>query len=117
MFKAAIILIGIFTIVPAAFSLISSSPYSEGERYGNVTKISKKGIFCKSWEGELFTQAKGAQSTMMGNSFLFSITDEKVVEKVKESSTNATSVALVYEEKYFLWPCTTDTKYIVVDVK
>jgi hypothetical protein len=44
------------------------SHYSEGERTGTVVKLSEKGLFCKSWEGEIASGGMIATSDGHGGS-------------------------------------------------
>lgn len=54
------------------------STYGEGSREGYVQKLSHKGWWCKSWEGELAMQGLrqgGDAQAMSGNIFEFSVED------------------------------------------
>ncbi len=46
-------------------------PYSEGVRSGELIKISNKGFFTKTWEGEISQGISGAQI------FSFSVEDQE----------------------------------------
>lgn len=62
-------------------TVLASCNFSEGERSGSVVKFSKKGFIFKTYEGELATLARGAQATMLANTFTFSVTDDSMVKK------------------------------------
>jgi hypothetical protein len=96
--------------------LCTACNFSEGDRVGQVVKLSKKGFIFKTYEGELATIAKGTQATLMSNSFAFSITDESLVKKVQEAINSNKTVALHYEEQYFSFWWEGDTRYHITSV-
>jgi hypothetical protein len=56
--------------------------YSSGERAGYVQKISHKGYFCKTWEGELIlVSMPGTQA----EKFLFTVSNAEVAKKINAS--------------------------------
>ena len=86
--------------------------YSSGERAGWVQKLSKKGWFCKTWEGEL------ALVSMPGaplEKFTFTVVDEQVAESINRVM--GRRVALHYEQKVGLpSTCFGDTRYYITRV-
>lgn len=82
---------------------------SEGSRVGIISKISKKGIAMKSWEGDLLL-GTGNSTTVWS----FSVDDEKVVEQIQAAMRSGKRVELTYEQSLF--KCTTDTTYDVIKV-
>ncbi len=72
--------------------------YSEGFRDGYPQKLSHKGIFFKSWEGELVRPLRGmnAEDTV----FLFSVDDQVVIDTLSNLNPE-TLVRLHYRE--VLW--------------
>lgn len=87
--------------------------YSSGERAGYVQKISKKGWFCKTWEGEL------AMTTVPGTApqvFQFSVRDNAMARKIMEAA--GQRVALVYEQhKGVPSSCFGETEYFITGVR
>jgi len=87
--------------------------YSTGERAGYVQKISKKGWFCKTWEGEL------AMSTFPGTApqiFTFSVRDDAVAKKIENAA--GERVALSYEQhKGVPGSCFAETEYFITAVR
>lgn len=87
--------------------------YSTGERVGYVQKISKKGWFCKTWEGEL------AMSTVPGTApqiFTFSVRDDAVAEKIENAA--GQRVALSYKQhKGVPGSCFAETEYFITSVR
>ena len=95
--------------------------YSDGDRAGNVTKLSYKGVVCKSWEGELATDgfvsktdAKGNRSS--SNVFSFSVTDLAIVEKLQAAQESGSRVKLHYNQVMLKNPCTSSTDYYITEV-
>ena len=43
----------LFVVVLIGAYAVSDYTYSEGMRQGTISKFSRKGIVCKTWEGEL----------------------------------------------------------------
>jgi hypothetical protein len=87
--------------------------YSDGVRTGYVQKISKRGWFCKTWEGEL------AMSPVPGSApqiFQFSVPDSKVAEAIERTSGH--QVSLAYEQHRGVpSACFGETEYFVTGVK
>ncbi len=86
-------------------------PYSEGYRYGELIKFSKKGVIIKTWEGEISQGISGAQI------FQFSVyrKDKDIINKLNEY--NGDYVKLKYEEhygKFFWWG---KTRYFIKGVE
>lgn len=104
---AAIVLLAGFTWFTLNWS------YADGERAGYVQKFSKKGWFCKTWEGEM------AMVTMPGTvaeKFYFTVRDDAVALKVNTSV--GQRVSLKYEQHMWIpISCFGDTGYFVTDVR
>jgi hypothetical protein len=106
-----------------AFALAGCS-YSDGERSGTVTKFSKKGIFCKTWEGELVMGGMrtslsddGNSSTATANIFEFSVIDDGIVKKVREKLESGERATLIYEQELIPAICQRGTSYVITGVK
>jgi hypothetical protein len=86
-------------VVPALlialyFFAVMKWNYSTGERAGWVQKFSKKGWFCKTWEGELsMVSMPGAAP----EKFFFTVWDEKIAAEINGAM--GRRVSLHYEEK------------------
>jgi hypothetical protein len=99
-------------LVAGYFLLVLNWNYSTGERAGWVQKFSKKGWFCKTWEGEM------AMVSMPGaapEKFAFTVWDEAVAAKINDIV--GKRVALHYEQKVGLpTSCFGDTRYYITAV-
>lgn len=96
------------------------SDYSEGSRIGHINKFSKKGIFFKSYEGQLaMEQIKTTMSSdgnvTIDNIFEFSAKSE-VAEKINLAMESNYKIKLFYKQ-YWIKPMKIDTKYLIYDVK
>jgi hypothetical protein len=87
--------------------------YSQGERAGYVQKLSEKGWFCKTWEGEM------AMVTMPGtvsDKFYFTVPDSSVAATINASV--GKRVALHYEQHQWIpSSCFGETEYFVTNVR
>lgn len=114
-----------FNLIIAAIMavlLASCGVYSEGERSGQVTKISQKGIIFKTSEGELVMSGMRKSSDSDGNTsivanvFKYSVTDPGLVQKLTDAARSGTPVTLVYDQFLIPSPTHRKTEYIIRDV-
>ncbi len=113
MFKRLVLPLLILVALVAAYLWAAMHwSYSSGERAGWVQKLSHKGWFCKTWEGELaLVSLPGAQM----EKFPFTVTDDAVAEQLNRVM--GRRVALHYEERVGLpTSCFGDTRYYVTGV-
>lgn len=87
--------------------------YSTGERAGFIQKFSKKGWFCKTWEGELLlTTVPGA----IPEKFLFSVRDDAIAKQIMDNT--GKRVVLTYaQHKGVPSSCFGDTEYFIDKVQ
>jgi hypothetical protein len=106
------IFVGIVILVFGYFWVALSWNYSTGERAGWIQKFSKKGWFCKTWEGEM------AMVSMPGTAqekFYFTVWDDAVAGDLNKVM--GKRVAVHYEEKVGLpTSCFGDTRHYVTRV-
>jgi hypothetical protein len=87
--------------------------YSSGERVGYVQKFSRKGIVCKTWEGELTVVT---QPGIPPSTFDFTVRDDSVARAI--NTVLGKRVALSYtQHKGVPTSCFGDTEYYVTGVK
>ena len=113
-FRATIILSLIGAIFISGYTyLMLSWSYAEGERAGYVQKFSKRGWFCKTWEGEL---AMVSMPGTMSEKFFFSVRDDHVANKINANM--GRKVAMQYEQHVGLpTSCFGETEYFVKDLQ
>ncbi|WP_117880149.1 6-phosphogluconate dehydrogenase [Aureibaculum luteum] len=101
---AAVLLIGYFLFVYYA-------SYSDGFRSGELIKITHKGVFFKTWEGEI------SQGVSESQHFSFSVesSEEEVIQQLKDMQ--GQQVKLTYKERFATFPWLGDTKYFVTEVE
>ena len=106
------IVVGAVILVAAYFWIVLNWNYSTGERAGWVQKFSKKGWFCKTWEGEM------AMVSMPGTAqekFYFTVWDDGVADDINKVM--GKRVSLHYEEKVGLpTSCFGETRHYVTRV-
>lgn len=87
--------------------------YSTGERAGFVQKLSHKGWFCKTWEGEM------AMVTMPGTvaeKFYFTVPHDDIAARINASM--GKRVALHYEQhKWLPSSCFGETEYFISSIQ
>jgi hypothetical protein len=114
--------IGIIAVLVAiaVFVFLHIANYSSGFRAGVPTKISRKGVIIKTWEGTmniggLTNSPEGAIPTTWD--FTVKKSADSVITKIDNAILEGRRVKLLYEEKYahFFW--LGDTKYFVYDVE
>jgi hypothetical protein len=108
----------ILLILPAALITLYTwaalhYAYSSGERAGYIQKISRKGWFCKTWEGEL------AMTTVPGTApqiFQFSVRNDATARKIEQAA--GQRVAVTYEQhKGVPSSCFGETEYFITGVR
>jgi hypothetical protein len=120
MSKFRIFLFVILLLIVGIGWYISAGSYSDGERAGTVSKLSKRGYVFKTYEGVLNEGGySGATGTLTPKYWDFSVLASKdsITAKLEEALRTGERVTLKYEEKFFQFPWNGDTKYFVVDVQ
>jgi len=106
------IIVGAVIIVVGYFWLVLNWNYSTGERAGWVQKFSKKGWFCKTWEGEM---AMVSMPGAVPEKFYFTVWDDTVADAINKVM--GKRVSLHYEEKVGLpTSCFGETRHYVIRV-
>lgn len=94
--KIFYLFIGVMLIVSATSC---SENYSNGERIGFVNKFSKKGLFWKSWEGELnLTQTGMNTSSVFDFSVDNDVNDPVVIATLDSAAIHGWKVKIKYHE-------------------
>ncbi|MFT6936441.1 MAG: hypothetical protein ACJA1N_000737 [Saprospiraceae bacterium] len=106
------IIIAAIILAIGGFAIYANMNYSEGDRVGKVVKVSKRGVFFKTWEGQL---SYGDNKEMW--EFSIPNSQEQVRINIDDASENNKRVKLYYKEKYITFPWRGDTKYIVYKVE
>lgn len=109
---SAIVVIGVLLFMAYTWLVLSWS-YSSGDRAGYVQKLSHKGWFCKTWEGEM---ALLSMPGTVAEKFYFSVRDPKLAEEINQSL--GKRVALTYEQHRGIpSSCFGETEYFISAVK
>ena len=115
--KTAIVLLLLAIIV---FLFLNLANYSSGFRAGVPTKLSKKGIIIKTYEGTM--NIGGLTNTSEGTipttwDFTVKKSADSVITKINKAILEGHRVKLMYDEKYVRFFWLGDTKYFVYDVE
>lgn len=106
------VIISALVIAIVGFAIYANMNFSEGNRVGNVVKISEKGVLFKTWEGQL---SYGDNKEMWD--FSIPNSQEQVRLNIDDANENNKRVKLYYKEKYITFPWRGDTKYLVYKVE
>lgn len=97
--------------------------YSNGVRVGIVQKVSNKGLFCRSTEGEMVLQSFGSRASRQSNEtsafsniWEFSARDPQVVRKLEAAASEGRQVRIAYTQ-YYIKPFCLSTDYEVIGVE
>jgi hypothetical protein len=102
-----------FALAAAWTAITLSYTYSSGERTGFLTKLSKKGWLCKTWEGELQVVAMPGTMPEM---FYFTVREDDVARAVMQMQ--GQRVSLDYEQHRGVpFSCFGETEYFVTGAK
>jgi hypothetical protein len=102
-------LLGLVVLVAAWTWFSLTWAYSEGDRAGVLQKLSRKGVFCKTWEGEL---AQYVVAGVAPQIWQFSIRDDALAAKLAEQV--GRNVQLHYTEHVGVpTTCFADTRFFV----
>lgn len=104
---AAILIFAVWIFIALHFA------YSTGERAGYLQKISKRGWFCKTWEGDL---QLNAQPGVAPEIFAFSARSDSIAAELNKVT--GQRVVLTYQQhKGLPRKCFGETEYFVVGVR
>lgn len=117
--KLFIVLLVIGLLIVAATFLSTQMAYSEGDRAGVISKLSKKGYVFKTHEGELNVGAQGQVGNMSNNLWQFTIAsgNDKLTKDIEDAMTTGKRVKLHYEQRYMKFSWMGDTDYFVTSVE
>lgn len=95
--------------------------YSEGARAGTIQKFSKKGIFWKTYEGDLYMgMTTGEENTIVANIFHFSLpenADKSLVKKLEYANTKGDRVKVKYDQWIISPSSQGSSSYIISSVE
>lgn len=95
-------------------TMVGSMTYSEGERTGTITKFSHKGIFIRTWEGEL--NMGGLEVGGKASIWAFSVDSPAIVEQIHKAQRAGGNVTLKYRQQIMQQSWKGATEYFVTEV-
>jgi prepilin-type N-terminal cleavage/methylation domain-containing protein len=113
-----IFIVGIMTVIiaPVGFMLFRTS---DGSRVGVISKLSKRGSICQTWEAELMVGAvtNGQGGTYTPEKWRFTPGDD-IVSATKDAMVSGARVEVEYKQKPpLLTICKSETGYIATGIK
>jgi hypothetical protein len=108
--KVLAVLVLVIILAFAGFTWLTLHwSYSEGERAGYLQKFSRKGWFCKTWEGELWMVTLPGT---VAEKFPFTVRDDAVAATLNANI--GKRMTLHYEQrKWVPSSCFGDTEYFI----
>lgn len=114
MYGYALLALAFVVVCLKGCAFVGSMSYSEGERTGTIQKFSHKGMFMRTWEGEL--SKGGLDVGGVSSVWAFSVEDPAVVEKIHQAQRSGGRWTLKYRQQLLRQSWRGDTKYFVTDV-
>jgi len=100
--------------------------YATGEKIGMINKIGDKGLFWKTYEGQMALEGVVSGDNAIGaNVWNFSLdrqarhgeNTQELLRKIREYSRSSTKVILSYKQPFTTWPWRSETDYLIQDVE
>ena len=90
--------------------------YSDGVKTGSITKFTKKGLFFKTWEGQLNLggMVSNGDGGMVANVWNFSVQDETIAKQLQQAQGR---ISLKYDQKLLVPITQGSTNYIITGIK
>ena len=90
--------------------------YSDGTRAGQITKLSHKGLFWKSWEAQMnMGGTVQGENGAVASVFAFNV-DSAVVPQIQSALESGKRVKVIYRQ-WLIQPLSIDNRSVVVQVK
>lgn len=88
--------------------------YSDGDRAGIVTKISRKGVIFKTWEGQMML---GGSTTAQANTWDFTVPGGSPhIAEIQAASLNGQRVQIHYDQPFWAGYIRSESGYFVTGV-
>lgn len=109
-------------VIAVCVGLAGCLDYSDGDRIGTVVKLSKKGFFCKTWEGQMYlgglkkhTNSDG-NTSMVANTWDFTVEDASYVPALQKALETGTPIKVRYNQEFATF-CRSDSEnYFITGV-
>ena len=95
--KKTLITLALAILTFGSFTGCGMQSPGEGSKIGQIVKLSKHGVFVKTWEAQLIRGGMNGGSGSFGTTpFNFTVENEKDVDKIREFMENQTEVVITY---------------------
>jgi|SRR3989344_6175576 len=107
-------------------NLANNFEYSKGDRTGMINKVSEKGLFWKTYEGQIALEGITSGSGFVGaNVWDFSLdrqarhgeNTQELAKKMRGYLQSGTKVKVTYVEPFATWPWRSGTDYLIQTVE
>ncbi len=114
-----LVLIGMVLVALLLFTSCGPN-YSNGTRTGVITKLSNKGLCCKTWEGQmnLGGMVRDGDGGAVANTWEFTIetSSADMINEINRAASEGRRVSLTYHEWFKRPVFRTDTGYMVTGI-
>ncbi len=117
--KFLTILLILILVTIGVLWLLTHWSFSDGQRAGTISKLSRKGYIFKTWEGELNEGGySGETGALTRKTWNFSVLEvDTTVNELKRAMKTGERVMLNYEERVIKFPWNGETMYFITDVE
>lgn len=114
-----LVLFGVVTFGFVKFTGGINITYSDGHRIGCITKLSKKGVLFKTWEGEMQmgAMAGDGKGSAVPHVWEFSVPSDDVAKKIEEAMNSGARIKVHYKQVWMNGWSNGDTDYYVDSIE
>lgn len=83
-------------VVFGCLALVGCGDWGSGEKVGVITRLTKQGWFCPTWEAEIIRGGMNAGTGVMGQAFHFTIEDPSLLPTVEAAFNSQKEVKITF---------------------
>lgn len=87
-------------LLSAALALAGCGDYGDGEKVGNIVKVSHQGFTCPTWEAQIIRGGLNNGSGASGQAFEFTIEDARLIPALQDALEKQYEVKIKYHMEY-----------------
>jgi hypothetical protein len=108
--SASLRIASLLLLVGAASCGVNNQP-GDGEKIGQVVRLSKVGVMCKTWEGQLIRGGMSGGSGTIGMvPFDFTIESDAMAKDLEKYMREQTEVSITYNTEFIYGLCRSDSQ-------
>lgn len=90
----------IFAVIAMTLALSGCLQNGDGEKVGQITKVSKEGAFCPTWEAEIIRGGFNGGTGVQGQAFRFTIeNNDALLKQVQDAMNKQQEVKIHYKSE------------------